>query len=71
MGTHPIFESDFDCLTEWANTDFQSILVEFLIVSAPVMLKIFSRAMEKFWISPSSLNMDLLNSKINMMQKTL
>merc|ERR1712130_288166 len=22
MGTHPIFESDFDCLTEWSNADW-------------------------------------------------
>merc|ERR1712170_307088 len=21
MGTHPIFESDFDCLTDWTKTD--------------------------------------------------
>jgi len=71
MGTHPIFESDFDCLTEWASTDSQSILAEFLIVSALVTLKIFSRATEKFWMSPSSPNMHLLNSKINMMPKML
>merc|ERR1712110_1157668 len=24
MGTHPIFESDFDCLTEWKAKDFDS-----------------------------------------------
>jgi len=23
MGTHPIFESDFDCLTEWENMGSQ------------------------------------------------
>jgi len=22
MGTHPIFESDFDCLTEWGEDKF-------------------------------------------------
>jgi len=27
MGTHPIFESDFDCLTEWANTVTQYLSV--------------------------------------------
>merc|ERR1712106_1122487 len=26
MGTHPIFESDFDCLTEMAETDKPSVL---------------------------------------------
>jgi len=25
MGTHPIFESDFDCLTEWKQLWKQSI----------------------------------------------
>merc|ERR1711936_130255 len=25
MGTHPIFESDFDCLTVWVNTDFRNL----------------------------------------------
>jgi len=24
MGTHPIFESDFDCLTEWDKDKFGS-----------------------------------------------
>merc|ERR1711868_243942 len=24
MGTHPIFESDFDCLTEWVDTKFST-----------------------------------------------
>jgi len=26
MGTHPIFESDFDCLTVWVNTDIRYLL---------------------------------------------
>merc|ERR1712157_647550 len=25
MGTHPIFESDFDCLTDWTQTDQMAI----------------------------------------------
>merc|ERR1711887_514919 len=25
MGTHPIFESDFDCLTDWTQTDPMAI----------------------------------------------
>jgi len=25
MGTHPIFESDFDCLTEWRDRKMQEI----------------------------------------------
>jgi len=23
MGTHPIFESDFDCLTDWAKVEVE------------------------------------------------
>jgi len=26
MGTHPIFESDFDCLTEIGQNDFGNVL---------------------------------------------
>merc|ERR1712110_1203192 len=25
MGTHPIFESDFDCLTDWKKRDYKSL----------------------------------------------
>merc|ERR1712176_1554299 len=28
MGTHPIFESDFDCLTEWLRIESQFFLLE-------------------------------------------
>merc|ERR1712037_520495 len=28
MGTHPIFESDFDCLTEWRRIESQFFLLE-------------------------------------------
>merc|ERR1712003_605695 len=56
MGTHPIFESDFDCLTEWANTAFPSgwgvSLSEFdLEIST-----IFSRATEELSTFPSRPN---------------
>merc|ERR1712037_85985 len=41
MGTHPIFESDFDCLTEWLNSDLRTLesalfrlLMPFLKVSS-------------------------------------
>jgi len=29
MGTHPIFESDFDCLTDILYSDVRSLLAEF------------------------------------------
>jgi len=26
MGTHPIFESDFDCLTEWMKNERKEVI---------------------------------------------
>merc|ERR1711973_161438 len=53
MGTHPIFESDFDCLTEiecW----FSVVLVCWLLVlDWPLLAPLFSRRKIKF---PSRIN---------------
>jgi len=32
MGTHPIFESDFDCLTEWQTSINESQIALFAFV---------------------------------------
>merc|ERR1711962_1027272 len=36
MGTHPIFESDFDCLTDWAPTHFWIWLYLAVLVLRPL-----------------------------------
>merc|ERR1712123_340182 len=41
MGTHPIFESDFDCLTEWSSLTIMAMF--FFAVSYAVILN--------FWLS--------------------
>merc|ERR1711931_37586 len=54
MGTHPIFESDFDCLTE----------------CPPVTLKLATQpqpSIAKLWLMASSKMSALINSKANML----
>merc|ERR1712176_1403749 len=41
MGTHPIFESDFDCLTDLSDSDFAKM------VNVPKTRKTFSKSVNK------------------------
>jgi len=66
MGTHPIFESDFDCLTECRLFS----LVICRMTPGSVILKIFSENMEKSNKSGSEIGSASLTLEARVMLKT-